>query len=282
MISLIINADDLGINPERDRGILEAFCQGIVTSASLIANGPSFDAAVEQVKATGLPVGVHLNLSDGKAMTGPIRGLTDAEGNMPGKKWLRQQLLAGECDQTSIRNEFSAQIEQVLRAGLEPDHIDGHQHCQIFPLLTDMIVELASEFGIDAMRSSLPAGPDGTAAHGTLAEEMRIYRHLGPKAHAIIVAAGVRTPQGLWGMPLLHGLDTKSLCSLLQQLPEGYWELMTHPGYPYPSGRLFEGAQRQIELEALLSAEAQEIIARRQIRLSTFGELCHAHPDRCP
>ena len=55
MISLIINADDLGRSPERDRGILEAFQYGIVTSASLLANGASFVTAVSLVKKAGLP-----------------------------------------------------------------------------------------------------------------------------------------------------------------------------------------------------------------------------------
>ncbi len=73
MISLIINADDLGSNQDRDRGILKAFKQGIVTSASMLANGPSFNTAVSQVKEAELPVGVHLNLSDGSALTGTNR-----------------------------------------------------------------------------------------------------------------------------------------------------------------------------------------------------------------
>ena len=51
MISLIINADDFGCNIDRDRGILEAFKHGLVTSASLLANGVSFDTAATQAKA---------------------------------------------------------------------------------------------------------------------------------------------------------------------------------------------------------------------------------------
>ena len=53
MISLIINADDLGCNAERDRGIFKAFTDGIVTSASLLANGPSFDSAARLARRPG-------------------------------------------------------------------------------------------------------------------------------------------------------------------------------------------------------------------------------------
>ncbi|MDT8442871.1 MAG: ChbG/HpnK family deacetylase [Desulfuromonadales bacterium] len=273
MISLIINADDLGINSERDRGILEAFRHGIVTSASLLANGASFGTAVIQTKAAGLPVGVHLNLSDGRTLTGPIAGLTDAQGNLPGKSWLRRHLAADGCNLSAIRTELSAQIAQVLQAGLQPDHLDGHQHCQIYPPLTDMIIELAREYGIPALRSSLPADPCDATVPEDLNEEMRRYRRFGRKAHTLIIASGIKSPQGLWGLPLLHSLDTPGLCLLLENLSSGCWELMTHPGYPYPQGRPFEGVQRQVELRALLSAEAREVVTRRRIRLQTFAEL---------
>ncbi len=273
MISLIINADDLGSNTERDRGILEAFEYGIVTSASLLANGPSFGKAVAQVKEAGLPVGVHLNLADGSTLTGQIRGLTDAGGRLPGKQRLRQCLTADTCDHAGIRNELSAQIEQIFNAGLQPDHLDSHQHCQLYPCLTTMITELAKKFDIHAMRTSLPAEPAEQDPDAQLGKELVLYRQLSGEAHATIVNAGIKTPEGLWGMPLLNHLDTTRLCRLLENLSEGWWELMTHPGYPFDQGRSFDGPQRQIELQALVSAEAKEIIARRRIRLCTFGEL---------
>jgi len=270
MISLIINADDLGINANRDRGILEAFEHGIVTSASLLANGPSFATAVAQVKEAGLPVGVHLNLADGSSLTGQIKGLTDADGHLPGKQKLRQHLAAGVCDHAAIRNELAAQIECFFDAGLQPDHLDSHQHIQLYPCLTNMVAELAREFGIYAMRRSLPAEPATQDPDGPLGEELVLYRQLCRNAHA---NAGIKTPDALWGMPLLNRLDTTSLCQLLENLNKGCWELMTHPGYPFYLGRLFDGPQRQLELQALLSVEAKEIITRRRIRMCTFGDL---------
>jgi predicted glycoside hydrolase/deacetylase ChbG (UPF0249 family) len=273
MIALIINADDLGINTDRDRGILEAFRQGVVTSASLLANGPSFASAVEQIKEAKLPVGVHLNLADGSTLTGQIEGLTDSKGQFPGKRKLRQCLVAEACDRTSIRTELAAQIERLFDCGLQPDHLDSHQHCQLFPCLTSMVIELAREYGIHAMRSSLIAEPAEQDPDGSLGEELALYRQLGQAAHKKIIDAGVRAPDGLWGMPLLNRLDTISLCRLLEDLPEGCWELMTHPGYPCEQGSSFDGPQRKAELQALLSAEAQEIITRRRIRPTAFWNL---------
>lgn len=273
MISLIINADDLGSNQDRDRGILKAFKQGIVTSASMLANGPSFNTAVSQVKEAELPVGVHLNLSDGSALTGTIEGLTDAEGKLPGKRKLRRFLATGLGDHAAVHDELAAQIERLLSNGLQPDHLDGHQHCQLFPSLTAIVIQLAREYNIPALRTSRPAESATQDPVGPLGEELALYRRLSREAHTQVLDAGLRTTDGLWGMPLLNQLDTNSLCQLLENIPEGRWELMTHPGEPSFSGRPFDGPQRHAELLALISGAAKDVIMRRKIHLCSFGEL---------
>jgi predicted glycoside hydrolase/deacetylase ChbG (UPF0249 family) len=239
----------------------------------MLANGSSFETAVAQAKAFGMPVGVHLNLTEGMTLTGQIEGLTDHDGRLPGKWKSRQYLAVGACDHVAIRRELTAQIERFMIAGLQPDHLDSHQHCHLFPCLTEMVTELALEHGIYAMRNARPAEPLEQTPQGFLGEELNLYRRLGQEAQLTIVNSGIKTPDGLWGMPLLNHLDSISFCCFLENLPAGRWELMTHPGYPCARGQSFDGPQRQIELQALLSVEAQEIIARRRIHLSSFGEL---------
>jgi predicted glycoside hydrolase/deacetylase ChbG (UPF0249 family) len=273
MISLIINADDLACNASRDRGIIRAYQQGIVTSASILANGSSFNSAIKQVKSCKLPVGVHLNLADGRTLSGSIKGLTDSCGNLPGKQELRRHLAANSFDPEVIRKEFVAQIQRILEAGVQPDHLDGHQHCQLFPCLTTMVTELAREFGIPAMRSAQPADTSLDDPGGALGKELTLYRQLAERAKKTILAAGLLTPDGLLGMPLLNRLDKNSLCNLLENITEGSWELMVHPGDLCDSGNPFDGVQREVELQALLSPEAIRIIARRNIQLCHFGDL---------
>ena len=97
-INLIVNADDLGAGDPTDQGIIEAFTKGIVTSASLLANGPSFNLAAEMARRVELPVGVHLNISEGFSLTGPIAGATDTRGQFLGKVESRKRFMAGEID----------------------------------------------------------------------------------------------------------------------------------------------------------------------------------------
>ncbi|GAB6082782.1 hypothetical protein JCM30471_16960 [Desulfuromonas carbonis] len=270
MIRLIINADDLGSGPGRDRGILRAFRDGVVTSASLLANGPSFESAARAALEGGLPVGVHLNCSEGEPLAGPIAGLTDPRGAFPGKIELRRRLAAGTLPLPELRRELRAQLERTLATGLRPDHLDSHQHCGLFPAICRLLIELASEYRIPALRLPLPAEPAAADPAGELGAELALYRQLAPAACASIRAAGLFIPDGLWGMPLLDRLDLAALTRLLTELPAGNWELMVHPGEPDP-GHPFSGPQRLAELAALCAPELRPLIASRGIELTSFG-----------
>src|SRR2546426_12844846 len=66
MKRLIVNADDFGWSEGVNRGIVEAYRNGIVTSTTVLANGAAFDGAVRLARQERrLGGGGHLNLSDG-------------------------------------------------------------------------------------------------------------------------------------------------------------------------------------------------------------------------
>jgi predicted glycoside hydrolase/deacetylase ChbG (UPF0249 family) len=271
MRRLIINADDLGSGIQRDRGIFHSFSCGIVTSASLLANGPSFASAARQALDLGLPLGIHLNLSEGRPLTGTIPSLTTETGEFPGKEGLRRILSGGRIDPRPLYRELSAQIERVIAAGLAPDHLDGHQHCLLFPALCAVVLDLARKYSIGAMRLPSPAEPPADDPDGPLGKELALYRSLVPHFSARVREAGMVTPDGLFGMPLLNGLNTRTLCQTLQRIPEGTWELMVHPGYP--DAAPFSGAERKEELAALSSPTVAEELRRCGITPITFRDL---------
>jgi len=270
MIRLIVNADDLGSSQSRDRGIFKAFAEGIVTSASLLANGPSFASAAAEARTCNLPVGVHLNLSEGKALSGPVGGLTDASGNFPGKTGLRQLPGSSLPDGKGIRRELLAQIERVGAAGLVPDHLDTHQHCLLIPHLTEAIIEAAIASGITALRLPLPAEPVSGEVPEGLTSELDYYRACAPAVCRALRKHRLWSPDGLWGMPLLNRLDITTLTATLKQIPVGTWELMVHPGYA-DAGDPFGGPEREVELTALTTPSILDLIKTRDIRLTSFG-----------
>src|SRR4029077_14366863 len=66
MRRLIINADDFGLTSGVNRGVVEAHKHGVVTSATLMANGQAFEQAIALAHAQPrLGVGCHIVLVDG-------------------------------------------------------------------------------------------------------------------------------------------------------------------------------------------------------------------------
>lgn len=271
-IRLIVTADDFGAGPGRNAGIVAAWRDGIVTGASLLANGAAFTEAAGEARALRMPVGVHLNLADGPPLGGPIANLTTTDGAFPGKDRSRQALTAGGVDPAALHRELTMQIETVLRAGLVPDYLDTHQHVFLFPVVTEIVIALARSFGIGRLRLPAPVEPVADDPDGPLGDELALYRRLAPAAADAIRAAGLISPDGLLGMPLLNRLDEENLIRLLHGIDPGCWELMTHPGRRDP-GHPFGGVEREVELAALTAPAVRRCIAQREIELIAYRHL---------
>src|SRR5580704_17699051 len=84
MKQLILNADDFGMTRGVNEGIIRAHREGVLTSTTLMANGPEFDDAVSRAKLNRkLGVGCHLVLVGGPSVAPreKISSLADADGN---------------------------------------------------------------------------------------------------------------------------------------------------------------------------------------------------------
>ena len=67
----ILNADDFGMSKAHNRAVLDGYNNGFLSSASICANGPSFESAVNEIlpECQNLSLGVHLNIIEGKSLT---------------------------------------------------------------------------------------------------------------------------------------------------------------------------------------------------------------------
>ena len=87
MKKLIVNADDFGLHPAINAGIIKGCRDGFITSTSLMCSGAAFEDAVLQAKATpALGVGIHLTLvGGGKPLlqARQLRTLVDEDGLLP-------------------------------------------------------------------------------------------------------------------------------------------------------------------------------------------------------
>lgn len=83
------------------------------------------------------------------------------------------------------------------------------------------------------------------------------------------------TPDGCVGIVATGGLTPGNFRLLIENLPDGTWEFVTHPGYN--DGEL-DGIQtrlrrsREDELAILTSPESKELLQRERIELISYGE----------
>src|SRR5512136_795948 len=86
MKELIVNADDFGLSSGANRGIIKAWREGILTSASRMVGGKGVAEAVDLARGNpALQVGLHLTLVQGRAVSEHqgLPSITDQQGNFP-------------------------------------------------------------------------------------------------------------------------------------------------------------------------------------------------------
>lgn len=284
---LIVNADDFGWSEAVNRGIVECHRRGIVTSASLMANGVAFDHAVAAARDNPtLGVGVHLNLLRGRALSKVSRvpALTDAAGRfVRGPTRLVLAILTRRVPAVEVEREWSAQIERVLGAGIVPTHLDSEKNLHGLPILASIVVKLAQRYDIRAVRRVTFEAPLTGATR-----QAGFYRMA---ALAAATGLGLGWPRAggdrllarhTVGMSLAGHLNAEVLCSLIRRLPPGPCELMVHPGYVDDStrrasadygGHVYIDAHREQELAALTDARVLETCRDSGWALVTFGGL---------
>lgn len=288
MRRLIINADDLGLTPGVNRAIFEANANGVVTSATLMANSAAFADAIAGAKprATSLSVGCHLVLVDGAPITPPDRVPSLVRTASDFRQGIGELALAAQLRKLSsveIETEAVAQFKKLWSAGIHPSHFDSHKHSHLFPQILGPALRAARSCGITRVRNPFePAKPLPLAFlrrnHTLLkrALQVRALRVMRSKWLRLVEDAGFKTPDGSFGVVTTGDVDASLLRALLVNMPEGTWELVCHPGYndaDLDRVRTRLRTSRVHELELLTSPQTRDLIESLGIELITYNDL---------
>src|SRR5580765_4165348 len=132
---VIVNADDFGQSPAVNSGIIIAHEQGIVTSASLMVRWPAAAEAGAYVRRHAkLSVGLHVDLG---------------EWTLRGDNWLPVYEVADLGDPARVAQEVDRQLDAFRRiTGLDPTHIDSHQHVHQREPTRTILIDLAKQLGV--------------------------------------------------------------------------------------------------------------------------------------
>jgi hopanoid biosynthesis associated protein HpnK len=286
---LIINADDFGLTAGVNRAIAEAHDGGVVSSATLMANGPAFDDAVRLARSRPrLGVGCHILLVDGTPLLqSESHALLDPDSRKERTPRFREGIgkfaalaLLGRLNSDEIEAEATAQIHRLQSAGIAVTHLDSHKHTHMFPQIFRALLRAAKGCGVKAIRnpfervraSQLAARPGlwrrwaEVGILGTLAKQFR----------EAVRQAGMVTPDGTFAIVATGALDERQLRLLVERLPDGAWELVCHPGYndadlQHIHTRLRES--REEELRVLTSQSTRHLLAARGVEVISFSDL---------
>lgn len=236
---LIVNADDFGLTSGVNRAIIEGHTRGAITSATLMANMPAFDAAVRLAKEhPSLGVGLHINITQGRpvAETSRVASLLNDTGEFWGTSGaILKRMLAGKLKIEEVVIELRAQIEKVLNVGLRLTHVDSHKHTHALPQICEAIVSTIKEYGINAVRA-----PRERWRFDRDAESFEVIKQsagafgisqLCRVSDARLKKSNLKTPDFFFGVARTGFWTKQWLIDLIERLPAGASELMCHPGY---------------------------------------------------
>lgn len=132
---LIVNSDDFGLSPGVNSGIIRAYEQGIVTSASLMVRWPSaFEASAYCREHPDFSIGLHVDLGE----------------------WIFQDQMWKPLYEVVALEDFKAVEAEVSRqltlfrnlVGQEPTHIDSHQHVHLREPIRSILIKISRKLGI--------------------------------------------------------------------------------------------------------------------------------------
>lgn len=278
--SLIVTGDDFGFSRGVNRAILEAHERGILTSASLMVTGEAFEEAVELARAhPSLAVGLHLVVVAGRAVLRPpeIPHLVEATGQFvegPVRLGLRYQF--SRAAREELRREIYAQLATFRATGLPLSHVDGHLHMQMHPVVLEMLVEFADEFGIRAIR--LPSEELRLA----LALDRRqiltkclwawMFQRLRRAGERRLTAAGLTYPERVYGLLTTGRLTESYLLGLIPQIRANRVEIYAHPAHEWADEpRNGPPGAGPAELLALLSDRVRAALALHGFELARYS-----------
>jgi len=278
---IIINADDFGLCDGVNKAVVQAHRDGVVTSATIMANMPAAAEAVEKAKKLpGLGVGVHLNLTKGKPLSqeAGLAALLDKEGNF--FRSVSRVLfftLAGRKIRNAIRAELAAQIQWVIEGGIRPTHLDSHKHFHTLPHIFSMVCRLAQHFAIPAVRFTFEPKQVSTIPWPLPAAGLR------KKARLFRVMARINRMQNrdflktdaIVGIAHFGKIDVNFFRSAALYTPAETVEVMTHPGLSDgpQAGQNGLDNHRKTELEALCSEKTKQYFKDAGIKLVHYGQL---------
>jgi hopanoid biosynthesis associated protein HpnK len=268
---LIVNADDFGRSGSINEAVIRAHREGILTTASLMVTGAACGEAVSMAKANpGLGVGLHLTLLFGRsALTqAQIPGLVNSRNEFTSNPFKAgMAYYFNHRLRAQLRQEVHEQFKLFRATGLPLDHVNGHLHMHLHPVVFRILMDDAAELGIGCVRVTAdPFWLNLRLAKGQLLYRLShavIFMALAARARRQLEKRGFGHTQRVFGLLQNARVDEGYIGRLLARLPEGDSELYSHPSLD----------NFNHEFAALISPRVRHQIEAGRIQLIRYQDL---------
>jgi len=268
---LIVTADDFGRSRSINAAVLRAHREGILTAASLMVNEEAFLEAVALAKEVPkLGVGLHLTLLRGHAAhrREQIPGLVNEQQEFSddpvgaGARYFFDGRLRSQ-----LRDEIAAQFDKFRTTGLPLDHVNGHLHMHLHPVVFQILMEQAEAWGIRHLRLTCDRfWLNMRLARGRLAWRLghaAWFRFFTWMIQPLLRRKGILHTRAVFGLMQDSRVDEEFILGLLPRLPAGDWELYSHPSLD----------QFRHEFDALVSPRVLDCVRQLGIGLIRYQDL---------
>lgn len=269
-------ADDYAMTPAVSRGILEALEAGALTATSVMTTSPWWrdSAAALRPYANRADIGLHLNLTSG-APLGPMPTLAPANRLPPIDRFMR----GGALPLAEIDSEIGRQLDAFSTVwGGPPDHLDGHQHVQVFPQIRALVLRHLERRGLRGktwLRDSADK-PARILARGTTLKKALGVAWLARGVAADAATQGYATNDGFAGFSDFRpGEDYGASFTRYLKQPGPRHLVMCHPGYVDDALRALDPVtdSRERELAFLTSPAFRACLDRTGAKLTRLSLL---------
>lgn len=148
-------ADDWGMSPGINQGILELCEAGIVQGVSLLANLDNVKYGLDSLlKLTHLKFSLHLNFTYGRPLSSrdEIPTLCHERGSFQTLRTFLFKVLCGRISTSELIFEAERQIHRLKTLGVPLMRVAGHHHVHMLPRVCGALTDLFKREGIEWAR----------------------------------------------------------------------------------------------------------------------------------
>jgi len=285
MKSIIITADDLGLDTNINKGIAEAYQNGIVTCAALLMNAPATDEGIAIALGNpGLEVGIHLSIVEGYSLRNVVSTITGKNAYFDNaiclkRNWIEfiKCYLKGSIDLKELEEEFELQIAKFKMNFKSIPFLNSTQHLHLLPGIWKIVLKLCKRHHINYIRLPQLTFPDRLWLNRKVLF-LFPFLVLGSYCRFYLKSTAIQSTDHVVGMQFSGNINTDRMKFILSNLKDGISEIILHPGYSstYLLEKLpdsYAGFDWESELLAATSLKIKDFITKNNIHLLKFSDI---------